>query len=171
MSEIKKLAGQTMWYGVSSIAARFLNYLLVPYVTYKLNESAYGEVSTLYAAIPFLNVIFTYGLETAYFRFIQKKENETDVYNTITVSLICSTISLTVVMLFLKHVLADFISIEEHPEYITWSIFIIAFDALTTIAFARLRHEGRPVKYAMVRIVGILVNIGVVVFFLSVCPS
>ena len=89
MSSVKKLAGQTIWYGVSSIFARLLNYLLTPYLTYKLSGSGYGEMSLVYAAIPFLNVVFTYGMETAYFRFIQKKEHEADLYNTAAVSLIC----------------------------------------------------------------------------------
>lgn len=160
-----------MWYGASSIAARFLNYLLTPYLTGTLLTSDYGEMSLVYALIPFLNILFTYGLETAYFRYVQKKERVEEVYNTITVSLIISTISFTLLLLLLRGPLAAMISIKEHPEYITWSAFIIAFDALTTISFAKLRQEGRPVKYAFVRIVGILVNIGLTIFFLSVCPA
>ncbi|HQU56220.1 MAG: oligosaccharide flippase family protein [Chitinophagaceae bacterium] len=171
MSGIKKLAGQTMWYGVSSIAARFLNYLLTPYLTAMLLAPAYGDMILIYSLIPFLNIIFTYGLETAYFRYVQKAERADDVYNTITVSLIMSTISLTVMMLVFRHDLAVFISLKEHPEFITWSAFIIAFDALTTISFAKLRQQGRPIKYATIRIVGILINIGFVIFFLSVCPA
>lgn len=171
MSGIKNLAGQTMWYGVSSIAARFLNYLLTPYLTATLLTPAYGEMSLVYALIPFLNIIFTYGLETAYFRYVQKKEQEDDVYNTITVSLIISTISFTILMLIIRQSLANLISIKEHPEYITWSAFIIALDTLTTISFAKLRHQGRPIKYATIRIVSILINIGITVFFLSVCPA
>jgi O-antigen/teichoic acid export membrane protein len=159
-----------MWYGVSSIAARFLNYLLVPYLTATLSGVAYGEMSLVYAIIPFLNILFTYGLETAYFKFVQNKEIEKDVYDTVTVSLIISTISLTILLLLFRHAFADLISLKEHPEYITYSAFIIAFDALTTIAFARLRHEGRPIKYAVIRIAGILINIIITVFFLSVCP-
>ena len=160
-----------MWYGVSSIAARFLNYLLTPYLTATLLTPAYGEMSLVYALIPFLNIIFTYGLETAYFRYVQKKEQEDDVYNTITVSLIISTISFTILMLIIRQSLANLISIKEHPEYITWSAFIIALDTLTTISFAKLRHQGRPIKYATIRIVSILINIGITVFFLSVCPA
>ncbi|MEO5561889.1 MAG: oligosaccharide flippase family protein [Chitinophagaceae bacterium] len=171
MSGIKKLAGQTMWYGVSSIAARFLNYLLTPFLTKTLTIDAFGEMNLVYALIPFLNILFTYGLETAYFRYVQKKGNEATVYNTITVSLIISTISFTTLLLLFRGSFASLISLKEHPEYITWSAFIIAFDALTTIAFARLRQEGRPVKYAMVRIIGILVNIGLTIFLLSVCPA
>ncbi len=171
MSGIKKLAGQTMWYGVSSIAARFLNYLLTPYLTATLLAPDYGEMNLVYALIPFLNIIFTYGLETAYFRYVQQKEREADVYNTITVSLIISTISFTLLMLLFKQNFAELISLKEHPEFITWSAFIIGFDALTTISFAKLRQQGRPVKYATIRIASILINIAVTVFFLSACPA
>ena len=171
MSGIKKLAGQTVWYGASSIAARFLNYLLTPYLTGALLVHDYGEMNLVYSLIPFLNIVFTYGLETAYFRYIQKNEHQKDVYNTITVSLILSTISLTILMLLFRHEFAALISLKEHPEFITWSAFIIGFDALSTIAFAKLRQDGRPVKYASIRIAGILINIAVTVYFLSVCPS
>ncbi|MFI5132731.1 MAG: lipopolysaccharide biosynthesis protein [Chitinophagales bacterium] len=171
MSGIKKLAGQTMWYGASSIAARFLNYLLTPYLTLKLSGPAYGDMTLIYSAIPFLNVIFTYGLETAYFRYVQKKEHEEDVYNTATVSLIISTISLTTLLILFRSAFAGLIKLEEHPEYITWSAFIIAFDSLSALAFAKLRYEGRPIKFAAIRIAGILINIAVVYFFLSVCPK
>ncbi|RYY60655.1 MAG: polysaccharide biosynthesis protein [Chitinophagaceae bacterium] len=171
MSTLKKLSGQTLWYGVSSIAARFLNYLLFPYLTSILPPDFYGDMSLVYALIPFLNILFTYGLETAYFRFVQQKGREQTVYDTITVSLIISTISFTCLMILFRDQFADLISIKNHPEYITWSAFIIALDALTTISFARLRQEGRPVKYALVRVFGILINIGVTIFFLSVCPA
>lgn len=171
MSGIKTLAGQTLWYGASSIAARFLNYLLTPYLTAKLSGVAYGDMTLIYSAIPFLNVIFTYGLETAYFRYVQKKEHEQDVYNTATVSLIISTISLTVLLLLFRTAFADLIRIKEHPEFITWSAFIIAFDALGALAFAKLRYEQRPRKYAAIRIAGIVVNIIFTFFFLSICPA
>ena len=159
-----------MWYGVSSIAARFINYLLTPYLTLKLTGAAYGDMTLVYSAIPFLNVIFTYGLETAYFRYVQKKEHEQDVYNTVTVSLIISTISLTTLLLLFKSTVAGVLRLEDHPEYITLSAYIIAFDALSVLAFAKLRHEGRPKKFAFIRIAGILINVGLTWFFLSVCP-
>jgi len=168
---VKKLAGQTIWYGASSIAARFLNYLLTPYLTAKLSGVAYGDMTLVYSAIPFLNVIFTYGLETAYFRYAQKKEHEQDVYNTATVSLIISTICLTTLLIISRFAFADLIRIEQHPEFITWSAFIIAFDSLSALAFAKLRYEGRPRKFAFIRIAGILINIAFTYFFLSVCPK
>lgn len=171
MSEIKKLAGQTIWYGASSIAARFLNYLLTPYLTAVLATSVYGEMSVLYAAIPFLNILFTYGLETAYFRYAKTSAEQENVYNTATVSLIISTVVLTALLLFFRLPVAQLLGLQKHPEYITWTAFIIAFDALSVLAFAKLRFDGRPVKFAAVRIAGILINIGAVFFFLSVCPA
>ena len=164
MSGIKKLAGQTVWYGASSIAARFLNYLLTPYLTLTLSGVAYGEMSLVYAAIPFLNIIFTYGLETAYFRYSKNKEQEAEVYNTSMVSLIVSTTLFTLLLILFNNPLATLIGIKEHPEYLTWSAFIIAFDTLTALAFAKLRYEGRPVKFASVRIAGILINIALTFF-------
>jgi O-antigen/teichoic acid export membrane protein len=171
LSEIKKLAGQTIWYGASSIAARFLNYLLTPYLTAVLATSVYGEMSVLYAAIPFLNILFTYGLETAYFRFAKTGAEQEKVYNTATVSLIISTAAFTALLLFFRQPVAQLLGLQKHPEYITWMAFIIAFDALSVLAFAKLRFDGRPVKFAVIRIAGILINIGAVFFFLSVCPA
>ncbi|MEO6836816.1 MAG: oligosaccharide flippase family protein, partial [Ginsengibacter sp.] len=102
MSSIKKLAGQTMWYGVSSIAARFLFYLLTPYFTTKLSVAKYGDMSIMYAAIPFLNVIFTYGIETAFFRFATKEQDSKSIYNTSIISILCSTLFLTSILIFFK---------------------------------------------------------------------
>ncbi len=171
MSGIKKLAGQTLWYGASSIAARFINYLLTPYLTFALSGADFGEMSLVYSLIPFLNVLFTYGLETAYFRYSKNKEQEVDVYNTAMVSLVVSTIFLTIVLLLFRVQLATLVGVEDHPEYITWAAFIIAFDALAALAFAKLRYEGKPVKFAAVRIAGILINIALTFFFLSICPK
>ncbi|NBX28497.1 MAG: polysaccharide biosynthesis protein, partial [Chitinophagia bacterium] len=96
---MKKLAGQTAWYGLSSIAARFINYLLTPYLTYKFTEAAYGEMSIIYSFIPFLNVIVTHGMETAYFRF-GSKENEEKIYHTSSFSMIFVTSIVVLAMLF-----------------------------------------------------------------------
>jgi O-antigen/teichoic acid export membrane protein len=172
MASLKQLAGQTLWYGASSIFARFLYYMLTPYLTYKFRGTAeYGEMSLVYALIPFLNTLVLFGFETAYFRYIQKKENEQTVYNTISTSLFISTTGITILTLLFNKQIASFIGIAKHPEYITLSAFIIALDALSAIPFARLRYEGRPKKFAFTRIAGILINIAIAFFFLSVCPS
>lgn len=168
---LKKLAGQTMWYGVSSIFARFLNYLLTPYLTLKLTQSTYGEMSLVYAYIPFLNVVFTYGMETAYFRFSNKENDPKKVFNTISISILFSTIFLTVLLLLGRNLFAELLRLKDHPEFITWAAWIIALDTLSRIPLAKLRNDGRPRKYAFVMITGILINIGLVFFFYTLLPG
>lgn len=172
LSSIKKLAGQTIWYGASSIFARFLSYLLTPYLTAKFRGTvAFGEMSLVYAAIPFLNTVFLFGFETAYFRYIIKHKDKPDVYDTLTTSILSTTTILTAIMLLFYKSIAQFIGIGGHPEYILLSAFIIAFDTISALPFAKLRHENRPRKFAFIRIAGILINIAIVYFFLSVCPT
>ena len=165
------MAGQTVWYGASSIAARFLNYLLTPYLTAKLSGPGYGDVSVIYAAIPFLNVLFTYGLETAYFRFSQKEEFKKDIYSTSSISIFISTIVLTGLLLLSHSSFAHWLKLDAHPEFIIYSALIIAFDTLTTLPFAKLRQQGRPKKFALIRIFSIFITIFLTWFFISVCPK
>ncbi len=170
MSGIKKLAGQTIWYGVSSIAARFINYLLTPYLTYKFTTGEYGQMSVLYAFIPFMNVIFTYGMETGFFRFSQTDDKD-KVYSTSSLSLIYSTLTLTLLLIAFNKPLSRLLEFADRSEYLVLTAGIIALDALTTIPFAKLRLDGRPIKFAVVKLVGIFVNIGATFFFLSYFPD
>jgi len=161
-----------MWYGVSSIFARFLNYLLTPYLTLKFTgTSQYGKMSLVYSLIPFLSVVVLFALDTTYFRYIQKKETEKNLYDTLIWTLLTNTILVTGLILLFRHAIASFIDLDDHPEYITFSAFIIAFETLSALPFARLRHEGRPKRFAAVRVTAILLNIALTYFFLSVCPA
>ncbi|MEO6490563.1 MAG: oligosaccharide flippase family protein, partial [Ferruginibacter sp.] len=172
MSSIKQLAGQTIWYGGSSIAAKFINYLLTPYLTYNLaHASDYGKMGIIYSAIPIFNILFTYGFETAYFRFASKSENKNTIYSTASLSLIFSTIFLTILLWLNQSLLAGITGLSAFPRMIQLSIVIIALDAFSTIPFARLREQGRPKKYALVRIGGIVVNIFFTWFFISYCAN
>lgn len=123
----------------------------------------------VYAAIPLLNVLFTYGMETSYFRFAQQEENKPSIYSTVSISLIFSTISLSAVLWIFRDAIAAFAGVPDYPVLIKLSILIIALDTLSTMPFARLRQEGRPIKFAVVRLSAILVNIGFTFFFLSYC--
>ena len=159
-----------MWYGVSSIIGRFLLYLLTPYLTTKLSVEKYGDMSLMYAAIPFLNVIFTYGIETAYFRFATKAEYKKDIYDTAIISILSSTFFLTVLLIISRFSIAHFLRIDDHPEFITYAALIIAFDTLSTLPFAKLRLDQRPRKYALIRISSVVLQVITVYFLLSVCP-
>ena len=132
---IKKLAGQTVWYGVPRIVSRFLYFgiSLLGFRLYDPNGSyAYTQI---YAVIPFLNILFTYGLETSFFRFAQSGDRK-KLYNTLSISMFVSTILLTILLFAFKAPLMRFIEMEEHPEYITWMIWILFFDTLYTLPMA-----------------------------------
>ena len=160
-----------MWYGGSTIAARFLNYLLTPFLTYNLAErSDYGKIGLIYSLIPIFNVLFTYGFETAYFRFAGNKENK-NIYSTAAISLFFSTLLFTAVLWLNQHLLGQSIGLEEFPDIIKIMILIIAVDTLAAIPFARLRQDGRPIKYAAAKIVGIIANIIITYFFIKYCPD
>ncbi|HYC41248.1 MAG TPA: oligosaccharide flippase family protein [Chitinophagaceae bacterium] len=165
---VKKLAGQTFWYGLSSILGRFLNYLLTPLLATLFASAAYGRISLLFAIAAFLNVIFSYGQETSYFRFASQHD-ERKVYNTSSTSLLFTTILLTAGLLMFAGDIAAFLEIPEHPDWVTGIILIVALDTLCVMPFAKLRYQGRPRKFAFVRILNIGINIALVVFFLVVC--
>lgn len=171
MSGIKKLAGQTLWYGVPTIASRFLGYLMnlsLPFIFAQPASTA--DLTQVYAIIPFLNVLFTYGMETAYFRF-SNEEDRQKLYNTLSISLFLSTFLFTACIWFFRADIADAAGLQKHPQYVAWMCWIIFFDTLATLPFARLRQEGRPKKYAFVRVAGIVLNILVVILFLGILPS
>jgi O-antigen/teichoic acid export membrane protein len=170
LSSIKKLASQTAWYGLSSIAARFISYLLTPYLTYKLTEIAYGEQSIVYSFIPFLNVIVTHGMETAYFRF-GSKENEEKIYHTSSFSMILVTALVIIGLLAWGAPIATLLQINLHPEYLHLVAWVVGLDALTTIPFSRLRLEGKPKKFAFIKVGGILLNIFATYTFISTLPQ
>lgn len=170
MSGIKKLAGQTLWYGIPTIANRFLGYLMnlsLPFIFKQPGTTA--DLTQVYAIIPFLNVLFTYGMETAYFRFSQEKEQK-HLYSTLSLSIFFTTALLTVLLYFFRSGISNIAGLEKHPQYVLWMCWIVFFDTLATLPFARLRQEGRPRKYAFVRVAGILVTILVVVLFLGIIP-
>ena len=174
MASLKKLAGQTVWYGLSNIGARFLNYILTPIVTYLLHTQAgqaeYGDYSVLMAAIAFVNVIYTYGMETAYFRFSVSDTNREKLFQTAFTSLFVSSVFFSVVFILFRQKIDIFLGLDSHPEYITWCVMIIAIDTLSAIPFARLRQEERPRKYAFTKVAGIFVNIILTLFFIYYSP-
>ena len=171
MSGIKKLAGQTLWYGVPTIASRFLGYLMnmaLPFFVAMPEKTA--DLVQVYTIIPFLNVLYAYGLETAYFRFSQTHDKQ-KLYNTLSLSLLFSSILFTLLLLLCKDSLVNAADLNQHPDYILWMIAIIAVDNLNTLPFAKLRQENRPRRYAFARVAGIVLNVCVVILFLGVIPK
>ena len=169
MNPIKKLAGQTAIYGLSTIVGRFLNYLLVPLYVSFFKPQEYGVVTEFYAYVTFLNIILTYGMETSYFKFAQEQKGK-EVFTTSFITLFTSTtVFLSAVLLFRRDI-ATAMSYPDHVEYITWFALILAFDTLSAIPFANLRINNQPMKFSALKIFNVLINIFLNIFFIIICP-
>lgn len=169
---LKKLAGQTALYGLSSVVGRAANFLLVPIYTALLHPSAFGIITELYAYVAFLNIIYLYGLETGYFRFAKKEGfNETSSFSISFSSIIVSTAVFTGTFILLSTPLATLLRYENHSEYIVLLAFILATDSLSALPFARLRWQGKPGLFASLKLFSILVNIGLNLLFLWILPQ
>jgi len=170
LNPLKQFAGQTAIYGLPTIAGRLLNVLLVPLYTRLFPTSEYGVVSELYAYVSFLFVLLTYGMETAFFRFAQNKDNKGPVYSTALISLITtSTIFVLLVTLFSDSI-SGTLGYSNHREYIIWFALILGFDVISTIPYANLRQENKAMKFAWIKSAWIIINIGLNLFFILLCP-
>jgi len=163
---IKKLASQTAVYGLSSIIGRFLNYLLTPLYTYSFIPQEFGVVVELYTYTSFLAVILTYGMETAFFRFSVSQKDDNSVFSTATISILITTLTFLLLGIFLHQNIANFLGYSHNTNYIIWFILIIAIDALTAIPFAKLRQQNKALKFALIRLANIGVNIFLNIFFI-----
>ncbi len=172
MSIIKQLAGETAIYGISSVLSRVLHFvILTPYLTRIFKEQAqYGIYSDLYVYAAFLLVIFTYRMETAYFRFGSSKESESVAFSTASLSILCTTTVLLSLMLMLKQPIAAWLKYASDYRFVSYFAWIIALDALAAIPFAQLRLSNRPLQFAKIKIFGVLLNLGLIFFFLELCP-
>lgn len=174
--QMKGLAKDTAIYGVSSIVGKFINWLLVPLYTYVLTNSAdYGIVTNLYSWTALLLVVLTYGMETGFFRFANKSEENPDaVYSTSMTSVGFTSLVFAVVCFVFSPqaagFLSDFIGLKVRPEYIWMLGFSVAMDAFASIPFAYLRYKKRPVKFAAYKLLYVLLNVLFNLFFFVVCP-
>ena len=162
MGGLKSLAKDTAIYGVSSIVGRFLNYLLVPIYTISMPASTggYGIITNMYAITALLLVLLTCGMETGFFRFANKgEEDPVKVYSTTLLTVGAISLSfLTVCLLFLEPI-AGVMGYEEHPWYLGMMLIVIAMDAIQAIPFAYLRYKNRPIKFAALKMLFIFASI------------
>lgn len=168
MAGLKSLAKETAIYGVSSIVGRFLNYLLVPVYTIALPASSggYGVVTNIYAWVALILVLLTCGMETGFFRFANKGQDDPmRVYSTILLSVsIGSLVFVALGLLFLEPI-AGWLEYSEHPWYIGMMMIVVAMDAIQSIPFAYLRYKKRPIKFAALKLLFIFLNIALNLFY------
>ena len=174
MANLKSLAKDTAIYGLSSIVARFINYLLVPIQTARFAASGgeYGIITNVYAYVSLLIILLTFGMETTFFRFMSKEgEDPKKVYSTaLTMVMMTSLISAVLLMTFL-HPIAASVGYADHPEYVAVMYITVAIDAFMAIPFAYLRYLHKPIKFAMLKIINILLNIALNLLYLIVLPA
>lgn len=169
MGIFKKLFKQTFIYGLATVLPRMLSFILVPLYTKVMPPGAYGEVTLIFSWFAIFNVILAYGMETAFFRFYNGKFEKEKVVSTSLISLTSTTVLFTVVALFWKEQLALTLDIEF--QYIVYVILILALDALAIIPFAYLRANEKPMKYAVVKMMNVGLNLSLNVFFLILLPK
>ena len=174
MANLKSLAKDTAIYGLSSIVARFINYLLVPIQTARFAASGgeYGIITNVYAYVSLLIILLTFGMETTFFRFMSKEgEDPKKVYSTtLTMVMTTSLISTILVFLFL-HPIASAAGYADHPEYVGVMFATVAIDAFMAIPFAYLRYLHKPMRFAWLKIVNILMNITLNILYLIILPA
>ncbi|HET7818384.1 MAG TPA: oligosaccharide flippase family protein [Bacteroidia bacterium] len=171
MSPFKKLASQTAIYGLPTIVGRLLNYLLVPIYTRTFSTAQYGTVNEMYAYVSFLLIVLTYGMETSLFNFSRNNENKEKVYSTILLTIILtSSVFILGTWLFAQPI-ADLINYPNHTEYIIYFGWILGLDAISSIAFSKLREQQKAGLFAGIKILNIAANIFFNLFFIVYCPK
>ncbi len=168
MSGLKSLAKETAIYGVSSIVGRFLNYLLVPVYTIALPASSggYGVVTNIYAWVALMLVLLTCGMETGFFRFANKGQDDPmRVYSTTLLSISIGSVVFVVLGLLFLEPIAGWLEYGEHPWYIGMMMIVVAMDAIQSIPFAYLRYKKRPIKFAALKLLFIFLNIALNLFY------
>lgn len=174
MANLRSLVKDTAIYGISSIAGRFINYLLVPIQTaaFAAGGGEYGVVTNIYAYTALLMVILTYGMETTFFRFINKTEDDPmRVYSTVLVSVGVSSLLFVIAVFALLPQIAGFMKYPDHPDWVAVMFVCVAIDAFKCIPFAYLRYQKRAIKFACLQLVNIILNIILNLTYLIVLPA
>jgi O-antigen/teichoic acid export membrane protein len=172
VSVLRKLAGQTAIYGLSSIVARFLNYLLTPLYTSRgvFAPAAFGVVTSLYAWTAFLNVVLTYGMETTYFRFANKQEGGHGPVYATSAWMLASTSAIFIgAGLFFSSFIARAIDYPADVFSVRMLIAIIGLEAACAVPMANLRLKERPWKFAAINVMSVVVNVALNLFIFLYC--
>ncbi len=175
MSVLKKFAGQTAIYGLSTIIARLINFVLTPLFVRKFPTAVYGIFTNLYSWAAMINAVLAFGMETTYFRYLQKHEDNRDkvLNNSFIVVLFTSAIFLVSVFLFSGDLATWLNNGEYHADYnryVRYFGLILVADALAVIPFAQLRAQERPIRFALLKLANIITFVGLNLTFIVAIP-
>jgi O-antigen/teichoic acid export membrane protein len=169
MSALKKLAGDTAIYGLGTILPRLFNFLLLPLHTAVFEPDAYGIITYLYAFVAFINIVYMWGMETAYFRFATRPGADPIlVFNLAQTVVVTISLSLSLLFIAFKFPIASYLNISGNEQYVTWLAGIMAIDAVVAIPFARLRLEKKPLRFALAKITSVAMLLALNYYFLKV---
>lgn len=169
MNPLKKLMGETVIYGFTTIIGRFINWLLVPLYTRVLLPDEYGVIVHLMAYTSILMVLLTYGTETGFFRFATK-EGRNKVFSTLLTSLTFTSLVFVIFCFSFLPQISNLLEVPDYPIYIALLAVTVAIDVLTSLPFALLRLDSRPIRFGIIKLVNIGINVGSNLFFLLLCP-
>ena len=168
MSSIKRLFQHTFIYGLATVLPKLLTVLLTKLLTKYLPSAVeFGEVSIIFSYIIFANVILTYGMETAFFRFYNQEEFKAKTTSTTMISLLFSTLIFALLSYLFLTPISNAIEIDSN--YIKWVIAVIALDTLMVIPFAKMRVDQKPKKYALIKMFNVVLSVGTTFLFLLYC--
>ncbi len=169
MNKLSRLAGETALYGLGSILPRVLNFLLVPLHTINMFDQAeYGQITKLYAFVGVINIVYMFGMETAYFRFSTKPDaDQQKIFNLSQTTVVFVSLLLSVVFISFSTPIARGFNVTAHPEFIIWLTLTMFVDALVAIPFARLRLEKKALLFVLAKIFNVGVLIGLNFYFLK----
>lgn len=174
MANLKSLLKDTAIYGISSIAGRFINYLLVPIQTaaWAASGGQYGVVTNVYAYTALLMVILTYGMETAFFRFVNKtEEHAPTVYTTTLLSVGTTSLLFIALVLALISPISSAMGYADHPDWVAVMFVCVAIDAFKCIPFAYLRYQKKPIKFATIQLANVFLNVLLNIAYLFIFPT
>lgn len=169
MSVLKKFFKDTIIYGLATVLPRLMNFVLVPLHTDTLQTNSYSDNTTFYVYAAFFNVLLTYGMETAFFRFFSKSEEKDKVFSTTFISLISTTLLFLIGVILFSSQLSNWMGINQ--TYFGLLISLLVLDTLVVAPFAYLRATGRPIKFAAIKIINIIVVVLLNFFFLWAVPK
>lgn len=178
MSSVKKFLGDTVIYGFTTIVSRLLNFVLTPLFVKKFETSVYGIFTNMYAWAAFINTFLAFGMETTYFRYLNKvaADDKPKVFQTtFAITLITTVLFLISIFTFLDPIVAwfarnDFQELADYKQYIYYMGLTLAVDALTVVPFAKLRAQNSPIRYGAIKLINIFVFVGFNLFFLVCIP-
>jgi O-antigen/teichoic acid export membrane protein len=171
LNPLKRLASQTAIYGIPSIVGRVINFLLIPIITSVIGPAELAPYIELYAYAGILLVFLSYGMETAFFKFVQNSDNPKKVLSTALISIVSTSFFFILIVSIGRHHIAEWIGYVNHPEYIVWFAIILGVDVISNLLFAWLRYLEKPTVFALVKSTGVLVNVALTFYWIYICHN